>query len=105
MIPLMKNPDAKVPQRSLYWRRKGVEGPIALREGDWKLLLRNSRDGGPQLYNLASDIGESSNVASEHPKVVERMMKALFAWEAELVAPLWGPGSPGFVEQPKKQKR
>jgi hypothetical protein len=31
---------------------------------------------GPQLYNLADDIGEAKNVAAEHADVVERL-KAL----------------------------
>jgi arylsulfatase A-like enzyme len=105
MLPLLKDPKAKVPQRTLYWRRKGVEGPIALREGDWKLLMRNSPQGKPELYNLDTDIGESRNVAAENPEIVARLTSKLSAWESELTTPLWGPGSLGFVERVKRVKK
>ena len=40
-----------------------------MREGPWK--LHHYAD--PQLYNLTTDLGEATNVASEHPKVVARL--------------------------------
>jgi arylsulfatase A-like enzyme len=55
----------------------------AVRHNEWKLILPKSklrygyaRD--PQfpeaeLYNLAKDIGESKNVAAEHPEIVARL--------------------------------
>jgi len=52
---------------------------LAMRDKDWKLLLM--QDGTqPQLYDLAKDPGETRNVASENPKLVKRMSKALLAW-------------------------
>ena len=98
MLPLLKDPDAKVPDRTLYWRRRGIEGPIAIRDQHWKLLLRNSGDSVAELYNLAADVGETQNVASDHPAVVARLSAKLHGWESELGNPLWGPGSPGFGE-------
>ena len=56
---------------------------LALREGDWKLLLM--RDGSrPQLYNLAQDPGEAHNLAAEQPDVVGRLSRELLAWQATL---------------------
>ena len=79
---------AQFPDRTLYWRRSGIEGPIAVRDTNWKLLARNTPDQEPELYNLDADIGESNNVASLNPDVLARLQQALDAWESELVTPL-----------------
>jgi arylsulfatase A-like enzyme len=104
LMPLFGASENQFPKRALYWRRHGIEGPIALRDENWKLLARNTPDQSPELYNLASDIGESRNVASQNPKVLKRLQSKLGAWEAQLVTPLWGPGSPGFEARKKKTK-
>jgi arylsulfatase A-like enzyme len=98
LLPLLGASKHSFPRRTLYWRRSGIEGAIALREGNWKLLNRRASDKQPELYNLASDIGESINLASKTPEVLERLLAKLDTWESELVTPLWGPGSPGFKE-------
>jgi hypothetical protein len=43
----------------------------AVRSGSWKLHLAQP----VQLYNLASDLGESHNVAAEHPEVVQQLTR------------------------------
>jgi len=103
LMPLFSASKNQFPKRTLYWRRRGSKGPIALREENWKLLLRNTSDQKPELYNLATDIGESRNVAPENPKVLKRLQSKLDVWESQLVTPLWGPGSPGFEARQKKQ--
>ncbi|MCC6353208.1 MAG: sulfatase [Verrucomicrobiae bacterium] len=58
----------------------------AVRSGPWKLHLapgteaggkakgrRKAAPGGPQLFNLETDIGESADVSSENPDVVARL--------------------------------
>ena len=103
LLPLFGASRKPFPKRTLYWRRHGIEGPIALQDGPWKLLARNTPDKKPELYNLASDIGESMNVAEQNPKVLKRLLAKMNAWESQLVTPLWGPGSPGYWE-PKAKK-
>ena len=102
LLPLFGASRTAFPERTLYWRRSGKEGPISLREGDWKLLARNTPDKKPELYNLASDIGESNNVATQNPKVLKRLMTKLDDWEAQLATPLRGPGSPSYKEPRKR---
>lgn len=51
----------------LYFRGLKLE---AVRRGDWKLHLTSS-----ELYNLASDIGESKNVAAEHADKVTELVQ------------------------------
>jgi arylsulfatase A-like enzyme len=101
LMPLLGASENQFPKRTLYWRRSGVKGPIALRDENWKLLARNTPDQKPELYNLATDIGESRNVASQYPKVLKRLQSKMDTWESQLVTPLWGPGSPGFEARKK----
>ena len=69
-----------------------IDGSFAIRRGNWKLLLCSGSGGWSepraakarkaklptiQLYDLASDIAESTNVASEHPDVVEQLISLL----------------------------
>jgi len=53
----------------LYWEYQGRQ---AVRLGAWK-AYRASIDSPIELYDLASDIAESQDVASEHPDVVSRI--------------------------------
>ncbi len=66
----------------LYWEFPGYGGQQAVRIGDWKgvrqkLSPRGRNAAAPdltiELYNLRDDIGESRNVAGEHPEIVRRM--------------------------------
>lgn len=66
-------------------------GAMLIRDGDWKLIDRLGSGGfskpksikpGPgdpkgQLYNLAEDPGEESNLWKKHPEIVERLTKRL----------------------------
>lgn len=99
LLPLFGASKSVFPARTLYWRRSGVEGPIALREGEWKLISRRAPDQPPELYNLSNDIGETTNVAKTNPKVLKQLLSKMNAWEEELVNPIWGPGSLGYKEQ------
>ena len=74
--------------------------PTAIREGDWKLVRLKAKP--DELYHLATDIGESRNVADANPEMARRLATALDSWTGELVAPAfpgssvkdedWGPG-------------
>ena len=59
---------------------------LSLVEGDWKLISPSQRpklnrntntelgnDPEPQLYNVADDPGEKTNLAAEHPDLVKKM--------------------------------
>ena len=55
----------------LYW--DADSGSRAVRMGDWK-LVQPKRDAEAELYDLKTDIGESRNVAADHPDVAARML-------------------------------
>lgn len=62
---------------SYYWPRWGM------REGRWQLLV-NEKLNKLELYNVADDWAEATDVSSEHPEVVARLTKTLHEWEATL---------------------
>lgn len=61
----------------LYWEFYEQGGKIALRKGDWKLIIQKvlvNKDAEPELYNLSNDIHEDNNVAKQYPEVVKEML-------------------------------
>ena len=72
-----------------------------MREGDWKLLCEY--DGTkPQLYDLAKDRGETTNLAAQQPEIIARMTKALLDWHQSM-PPDNGPAL--GAEQPKSKAK
>lgn len=64
---------------------------LAIREGDWKLLLNPDRNR-VELYDLKQDLTELNNLAEQHPDWVERLSGKALAWQKELPP---GPLDPG----------
>lgn len=62
-----------------------IHGMFSIRQGPWKLALCAgsggwSKGGGPespQLYDMAADVGETKNLASQKPEFVARLTKLL----------------------------
>ena len=65
-------------------------GGLAVRSGPWKFIPRSNgprqsaathtelgNDPAPQLYNLEADPGETHNVATDNPEIVDRLRKLL----------------------------
>lgn len=58
----------------LYWEFDETD-QIAVRMGDWKMVVKK---GTPFLYNLKTDIHEDTDIALQHPDVVEKMKAIIF---------------------------
>ncbi len=105
---LMFDPDAK-PVRDTHLYFGANQQLQAIRQGDWKLFLNApgepgaaggpdaqkpnaKKDAGPGLYNLATDLGETKDVAAAHPDVVAKLLKEATERAAEVEAHRRPPG-------------
>jgi arylsulfatase A-like enzyme len=87
LIPFLKGENKTQPHDRLFWRTGGGAS-YAVREGQWK-LVRNGQQPA-ELYDLAADISESKNLASEKPEVVARLNSSIESWNKDLIAPVFG---------------
>lgn len=71
-------------QREFFWR---MGNRNAIRVGDWKAVRQQSTVW--ELYDLASDIGESNNLAGEKPGKLSELTDRWEAWNQLQVEPLW----------------
>src|SRR5207302_3996170 len=59
------------------------------RSGPLKLVRYRALTGGPQLYNLDTDIGEAQDLSLSSPGDLSSLQQAYDQWNTELIAPLW----------------
>jgi len=70
----------------LYWEFYERGFTQAVRRGDWK-LIRFAREDRVELYNLAEDVSETTDVAERYPDVVRQLSQILD--EAHEDSELW----------------
>jgi len=78
-VPLLKDDVSHAEPRTLYWR---TNQGVALREGDWKLIL-NGKSGKTELFDLSADPNETEDLAATEPKKVEWLRGKLDAIRSE----------------------
>ncbi len=90
LTPVIESAEAPSPHRVWYWQ---LRNQWAVREGPWKLIVnaRDTTDGRdvknlkePFLANLTEDPSERTNLAGEHPDVVERLTNLHGRWIADV---------------------
>ena len=91
LAPALMGRDQPARHESLYWDYGHArdEYKQAARFGDWK-AVRNGRQAKIELYDLSRDPSETTNVAQEHPEIVERaaqILKAALTPSAEYRVP------------------
>jgi arylsulfatase A len=94
LSPLLfgSQPSATTP-RALFWHQphymnQGGKPAGVVREGDWK-LIEQYEDGSLELYNLAKDPSEKSDLAAAEPARVAALRGKLEAWRRSMgTAPL-----------------
>ncbi len=72
IAPVILGQQSSVPHPPLYWEFHERGFKQAVRDGDWK-AVKLAPDQPLELYDLATDIAEKHNVASQHPDVVARI--------------------------------
>ena len=81
LIPFLSGQNPEAPHEFLTWRWIAQS---AIREGNWKLLQGGSRE---YLFDLETDPGETKNLVTVHPEIVNRLRSNLKTWAAELQPP------------------
>ena len=84
LIPHLTGLDMTAPHDTLFWK---MQWGAAVRTGDWKLVRTPSQE--TWLFDLSNDISESTNVASLHPEVVNRLTQSFEYWESTHPDPIW----------------
>ncbi|MSQ94493.1 MAG: sulfatase [Gemmataceae bacterium] len=78
------------PPRSLYWHQphytnQGGRPAGAIRAGSWK-LIEHYENGACELYDLAKDLGETTDLAAKEPGRVADLRGKLEKWRREVGA-------------------
>jgi arylsulfatase A len=88
------------PERAIYWHYPVYHHDVpasAVRQGQWKLVenlvTRNS-----ELYNLQTDIGETTDLAGVFPEKAKELQSLLQQWRADVKAEFPKP-NPAFDEK------
>lgn len=102
LLPHLTGDTATRPHQTLFWKNGDK---WAVRDGDLKLVAGNPDQpaGQPALYDLASDIGETSDLAQGHPDEVARITALFNDWNAHTQPTLWQRG--GGKASPSRQRR
>jgi arylsulfatase A-like enzyme len=74
LVPTLLGRGAQAKHEYLYWEfyESGVSQAVLL-EGRWKGLRLKSPTAPIQLYDLATDVAEKTDLAAQQPKIVERI--------------------------------
>ena len=93
LLPYVLGDKAGLPHEKLFWR---IGNKGALRMGDWKLVAnpprRNLAVRDWELYNLAEDISESTDLSDKNPAKARELRAAWDLLETEMQDPFWPPG-------------
>jgi arylsulfatase A-like enzyme len=84
------------PRQEVVYNIEPFRGGVRL--GDWKLIWRTPLPSALELYNIAQDPAEQTNVADQYPQKVAELQKRIEALARESVKPLF------LVEQFKALK-
>lgn len=86
LVPLLKG--GTIADRALFWHyphygNQGGAPSAAVRRGDWK-LIEWAEDNRTELFNLAQDIGEQTNLVEKEPQRAAELRAELAAWQKEV---------------------
>ena len=88
LVPLLKGGAAS--ERAIFWHyphygNQGGAPAAAVRRGDWK-LIEWAEDNRAELFNVAQDPGEQTNLADQEPRRVAQLHAELSMWQKEVGA-------------------
>ncbi|VGO20384.1 sulfatase [Pontiella sulfatireligans] len=110
IVPLLTGKEARLERDQLFWHyphyhRTKPYG--ATRHGDWK-LIEFFEDGKLELYNLANDPAEATDLAAAHPEKAQELLRELKAWRSSVDAQMMTDNpdyNPKKTNSKKKKKK
>ncbi len=100
LLPLLMGKSAEL-HETLYWNSGEPKGEWAVRQGDWK---GHGFKENYELYNLADDPSETTDLAKEKPGLARKMADLHAAWLAD-VRESAGETEPESLKESKKDKK
>ena len=107
ILPALRG-DTDILHNELYWSSAGAKGKWAIRSGDWKLVAEKNRI---ELFDLAKDLSETTDVAAKNPKVVTELTSKYNAWLDEMANPIskqekrWNPDAGAPAKKMSKEEK
>ena len=95
LVPFVTGNKSGAPHDVLFWRNRTRSNNYAARAGDWKFVhsTEGSEQPGPQqkpgrdlLFNLATDLGEQTDLAAQQPEKLAALKKLYETWSADVDA-------------------
>ena len=96
ILPILSGETDKT-HENLFWSEGGETGEWAVRSGDWKLVTIKDN---MELFNLADDIGETTDLSETYPDTLSRLINLYIDWISQMPKPmdqnsnLWSPAPP-----------
>lgn len=87
ILPTLTGVGEQLTHEYLYWEFYEQGSKQAVRFGDWKAIRKPMLTGEIELYNLAEDLGEEKNLASQFPEKVQQAARLMD--EAHVPDPNW----------------
>ena len=102
LVPLLENPKAEWPDRKLFvhcgrWNGDPESAKFekcAVRTEQWRFV--NNKE----LYDISADPGETTDVASSHPEVIDQLRKSYDSWWQSVIPLMVNEGLPKLKGQP-----
>jgi arylsulfatase A len=87
---VLEDPAAALDRDALYWHyphyhSQGATPHSAIRDGDFR-LVEFYEDGHIELYNLAEDVGETTDLVGQMPEKAKQLQEKLHAWREKVGA-------------------
>lgn len=92
LMPFVKGEKSGRPHEVMWFRR---DDDYAIRHKDWKLVWNNGSPSGTrkvELFNLADDPNEKTDLISKHPEKAKELQKQFDAWDSKLPDNAWWGG-------------
>ncbi|RPI90977.1 MAG: sulfatase, partial [Planctomycetaceae bacterium] len=85
LLPLLEGATQSLDREAIYWR---YGNRFAVRQGDWKLVKANQAQP-PLLFNLATDLGETSDLSATQPDKAKHLLDLWSRWNTQMQPYRW----------------